>query len=172
METTVTPIMQAMVIVMQSVPIGTNVGLIRILWVMLNGSFLRSRGAVIPALQLSGFSVAEIRRSWAALRYGAWEINELIENWQSYVRSQNKWRERRYERYRVLSIDMTGFWRPRLAGWFGKLFHSMAQKALPAVVLGLMIYKSCVVIPNKAKQRFANNCSRPLQNKRHWMMSS
>lgn len=130
---------QAMAFIVQVVPIGTNVGLIRILWVMVNGSFLQSRGAVLSALHLSGFKIDEIRRSWAALRYGSWEINELLEQWQLYVASQNQWRARRYERYRVLSVDITGFWRPRLQGWLGKHYHNLAQKALPAVVVGVMI---------------------------------
>lgn len=130
---------QAMAVIMQTVPIGTNIGLVRILWVMVNGSFLQSRGAVFSALHLSGFGVEEIRRSWAALRYGSWEVNELLENWQMYVASQNQWRARRYEHYRVLSVDITGFWRPRLQGWLGKHYHHLAQKALPAVVVGVMI---------------------------------
>lgn len=130
---------QAMAVLVQTVPIGTNSGLIRILWVMMNGSFLRSRGAIFTALHMSGFGVAEIRRSWAALRYGNWEVNELLEMWQIYVASQNQWRERRYEHYRVLSVDSTGFWRPRLQGWLGKHYHHLAQKALPAVVVGVMV---------------------------------
>lgn len=130
---------QAMAFIVQTVPIGTNIGLLRIMWVMVNGSFLRSRGAVCSALHLSGFDAAEIRHSWAALRYGAWEINELLESWQMYVASQNQWRVRRYEHYRVLSVDITGFWRPRLQGWLGKHYHHLAQKAVPAVVVGVMI---------------------------------
>lgn len=130
---------QAMVVIMQTVPIGTNMGLIQIMWVMMNGSFLRSRGAVLSALHLSGFGVAEIRRSWAALRYGTWNVNELLENWQVYVASQNQWRARRYEHLQVLSVDITGFWRPRLQGWLGKHYHPVAQRALPAVVVGVMV---------------------------------
>jgi hypothetical protein len=130
---------QAMAFLVQTVPVGTNIGLIRILWVMVNGSFLRSRGAIFSALHLSGFDVQEIRRSWAALRYGNWEVNELLETWQLYVASQNQWRMRRYEHLQVLSVDITGFWRPHLQGWLGKHYHHLAQKALPAVVVGVMV---------------------------------
>lgn len=130
---------QAMAFIMQVVPIGTNVGLLRILWVMVNGSFLSSRGAVFSALQLNGFEAQELRRSWAALRYGVWDVNDLLEQWQLYVKSQNQWRVRRYERYQVLSVDITGFWRPHLQGWLGKHYHNLAQRALPAVVVGVMI---------------------------------
>ena len=34
---------------------------------------------------------------------------------------------------------MTGFWRPHLKGWAGKHFHSLVQKALPAVVFGVIV---------------------------------
>lgn len=139
MLTAVDVTVHAIAFIMQVVPIGTNVGLARILWVMVNGSFLRSRGAVIPALHLNGFSIEEVRRSWAALRYGVWHINDLLESWQFYVEGENQWRPRRYERYRVLSVDVTGFWRPKLKGWLGKHYHNLAQKALPAVVVGVMI---------------------------------
>jgi hypothetical protein len=62
----------------------------------------------------------------------------MIAAWQVYVRSQNEWRENRYAGYRVVSIDLTGFWRPRLQGWVGKHYHSLSGKALPAVVLGVL----------------------------------
>lgn len=39
----------------------------------------------------------------------------------------------------MLSIDITGFWRPRLQGWVGKHFHQLAGRALPAVVMGVMV---------------------------------
>lgn len=130
---------QAMVFIVQTLPVGTNVGLIRMMWVMMNGSFLQSRGAVYSALDLNGFDAQEIRRSWATLRHGSWKANELLETWQVYVASQNQWRARYYEHYRVLSVDITGFWRPHLQGWLGKHYHHLAQKALPAVVVGVMI---------------------------------
>lgn len=130
---------EAITFVVQAVPIGTNLGLLHMLWVMVNGSFLPSRGAVFAALQVSGFDVGEIRRSWAALRYGRWDVNELLEQWQMYVESQNHWRARRYEHYRVLSVDITGFWRPYLKGWLGKHYHRLAEKLFPAVVVGVMI---------------------------------
>lgn len=139
MQIAVEAMIQAMVSVVQGVPVGTNVGLVQMLWVMVNGSFLASRGAVFPALQQGGLRVSEIRRSWAALRYGQWDVNELLERWQVYVASENQWQPRLYAGYRVLSVDITGFWRPKLRGWLGKHYHNLAQKALPAVVLGVLV---------------------------------
>jgi hypothetical protein len=106
---------------------------------MVNGSFLQSRGAVLAALHVSGFEVGEMRRSWAALRYGSWDVNELLEQWQMYVESQNQWRAHRYEHYRVLSVDITGFFRPYLQGWLGRHYHRLLAKVFPAVVVGVMI---------------------------------
>ncbi len=38
-----------------------------------------------------------------------------------------------------MSVDITGFWRPHLQGWLGKHYHNLAQRALPAVVVGVMV---------------------------------
>ena len=86
----------AIAALVQTVPVGTNIALMHLLWVMLNGSFLGSRGAVFTALAGQGFTLQEVRRSWAALRSGKWEINELLDNWQLYVASENQWRVRRH----------------------------------------------------------------------------
>jgi hypothetical protein len=70
-------IIQAIVFVLQVVPVGSNIGLLRVLWAMSNGSFLKSHGALHGALAVSGFSAEEIRQSWAAMSYGAWSIDDL-----------------------------------------------------------------------------------------------
>jgi hypothetical protein len=139
MPIAVASIIQAIVYVVQVVPIGTNIGLVRLMWMMVNGSMLESRGAIHSGLSASGFEPAVIRRSWAALRYGSWTIDELLSTWQLQVASSNQWRAQRYGGYRVKSVDITGFWRPRLAGAVSKHYHALAQKALPAVVFGVMI---------------------------------
>ena len=129
----------AIAFVVQVLPVGTNVGVLRIVWAMINGSFLGSRGAVHSALAANDFTPDEIRRSWSALRYGAWAIDELLAAWQVYVAAGNAWRARRYAGYRVKSIDITAFWRPRLRGKVSQHYHALAQKALPAMVFGVLI---------------------------------
>ena len=131
--------MRALVFVVQMTPIGTNLGLLSMMWAMVNGSFLQSRGAIFSALSLNGFTPEEVRRSWAAMRNGAWKISELIAEWNLYVTSENACQENQYAGLRVVSIDITGFWRPKLQGWLVKHYHSVAGKALPAVVLGVMV---------------------------------
>ncbi len=123
---------------MQVVPVGTNIGLLRMMWAMSNGFFLKSRGAVHGGLVASGFSAEEVRRSWAALSNGAWAIDELITTWGQQVASANQWCARSYEGYRVRSIDFTAFWRPCLSGEVSKHYNHTAQKARPAMVFGVM----------------------------------
>jgi hypothetical protein len=123
MSTAVEVTVQAISAVVQTVPIGTNLALVHILWVMMSGAFLPGRGAFFTAFDAKGFDKQVVRRSWAALRHGAWTSNELLDNWQIYVASENHWRVRRHERYQAVSVDMTGFWRPHLKGWAGKHFH-------------------------------------------------
>ncbi len=119
--------LQALQIIVQSVPVGTNLALLHLMWTILNGSFLGSRGAIFPALQESGFSVEEIRRSWQAMRYGAWCIDDLLQSWRDYVHQQKKWQVHNYEGYQPLAVDLTAFWRLRLKGWMGKYFNGKRQ---------------------------------------------
>jgi hypothetical protein len=43
------------------VPIGTHLGLLHLLWMLLSGRLLQSRGAVIPGLAALGLSDAAVR---------------------------------------------------------------------------------------------------------------
>lgn len=121
MLTAVESTILALAFVVQDTPIGTNVSLLRVMWAMVNGSFLASRGVIHGALLASDFTDEEIRRSWAALRQGSWKIEELLAAWHIHVASSNEWRERRYEGYRIRVVDMTGYWRPRLQGKVTKI---------------------------------------------------
>ena len=46
-------------------PVGTHLGLFGLLWALLSGRFLRSRGAVFPALADGGLPAEAVRRSGA-----------------------------------------------------------------------------------------------------------
>jgi hypothetical protein len=130
---------QALQAIVQGLPIGTNFALLQLMWVMLQGRLLVSRGGIFPALIAGGFSWPVARRCWAAMRYGAWESAELIEAWCKYVTAEGKWQEHEYDGYRGVAVDLTAFWRPRLKGWLGKHFHSVAGRALPAVSFGVVV---------------------------------
>ncbi len=99
--------LQALQIIVQSVPVGTNLALIHLMWSILNGSFLGSRGAIFPALQDTGFSPEEIRRSWQAMLRRVWCIDDLLQSWRNYVQQEGEWQVHEYEGYRPLAVDLT-----------------------------------------------------------------
>lgn len=67
-----------------------------------------------------------------------WQISELMVAWNNYMCQQQQWQPRRHEGYYTLVIDTTPTWRPKLKGLLSKYYNSVAGKALPAVILGLM----------------------------------
>jgi len=122
---------------LQSVPIGTNLGLLYLLWMILSGRLLESRGALIPGLADMGLSDDTVRRSWAALCYGRWQTASLLSEYQQIVLEEGHWQAHRHGGYRVLAIDLVGFFRPRLSECPTKHYLSAAGKALPAIPLGM-----------------------------------
>src|SRR5207249_4496750 len=112
-------------------PIGTNLGLLQVVWMMLSGRLLASRGALMPGLAHSGLRDAAVRRAWAALGQGAWTIAPLLRRWHSLVQQAHLWQPRTYGGYTPLAVDVTGFWRPRLKECPTRHFDATAGKALP-----------------------------------------
>ena len=68
---------QALQAVVQGLPVGTNFALLQLMWVMLQGRLLVSRGAILPALTGSGLSGRAARRCWSGIRYGKWTSGDL-----------------------------------------------------------------------------------------------
>jgi len=121
-----------------TMPVGTNLALLHLLWMMVSGHLLLSRGAVIPALHQMGLSDKAVRRAWQALRRGGWTIGQLIANWEVTVMSAGRWQARYHGGYCALAVDTTAFWRPRLKNCPTKHYNHQAGKSLPAIVLGLI----------------------------------
>jgi hypothetical protein len=138
MPPVIEPTMSALIAIVTDLPIGTNLALLHFLWMLVSGSLLTHRGALFPALQSTGIGKRAVRRAWAAFRGGVWQISELMVEWDKYMR-QRQWQPRRYEGYYAVAIDTTPFWRPKLRGLASKYYHSVAEKALPAVILGLIV---------------------------------
>lgn len=124
--------------VVRTLPVGTNLGLLHLLWMMVSGCLLLSRGAVIPGLHLAGLSDKAVRRGWQALRRGGWFIGQLLVNWEATVTSAGRWQVRYHGGYCALPVDTVGFWRPRLKNCPTKHYDHRAGKALPAIVLGII----------------------------------
>jgi len=119
-------------------PIGTNLGLVHLLWMLVSGRLLQTRGAVIPGLSATGLSEPAVRRAWAALGRGDWTSAGLLTRWRQQVEQAGVWQAHEHEGYRPVAVDVTGFWRPRLQGCATSHYHGPAGKALPAIPVGIV----------------------------------
>jgi len=77
-------------------PIGTNLGLLHLFWMLLRGELLATRGASIPGLSALGLSAAAVHRAWAALGHGAWTSAQLLKWWLTIVRAEGHWQAHTY----------------------------------------------------------------------------
>src|SRR5688572_3430699 len=116
MHPTVYRVATVLCVLVQGVPLGTNLGLVLLLWLLLTGRLLNARGALIPALAALGLSPRLVRRTWATLGQGAWSAEQLLANWTARVQQEGQWQPHVYGGYRPVAADVTGFWRPHLRG--------------------------------------------------------
>jgi hypothetical protein len=105
---------------------------------LVSGALLPNRGAIFPALQAIGLSDSAIRRAWRAFRSGKWHIATLLGWWRDYVHGLPGWTVHRYAGYVPVTVDVTAFWRPTLKTCPSQHYHPAAQRALPAVIVGLV----------------------------------
>ena len=130
--------MNILVALTQDLPIGTNLALLQFMWMLVSGALLPQRGALFPALKASGLTDPAIRRAWAAFRGGAWQTVVVLRLWQAHIQGLPDWQVHRHEGYRAIVVDTTAFWRPALKNCASKHYHPSAQRALPAVVFGIV----------------------------------
>jgi hypothetical protein len=136
--------------ILANVPIGTNLALYQLFLTLLTGRLLNSRGALFPALQDFGLEPAAVRRAEAAVRCGHFQLDNLVDNWHRAVLDEGRMRPHLYEGFRPVACDLVGFFRPQLQEVLGKHYHSQADKALPAVSVGLI-----GAVGSMGSQRFA-----------------
>jgi hypothetical protein len=137
MPSVVYRVIQLLSSLVEPLPIGTNLGLFHLLFMLASGRLLESRGAVIPGLAALGLTPPAVRRAWAALAYGNWETVRLVARWQQQVQAEGRWQPRQYGGYRPVACDLVGFFRPRLQGCPTTHYHPVAGKALPAIPVGI-----------------------------------
>ena len=116
MQETVYRMVEVLCAVVAGTPIGTNLGLVHLLWMLVSGQLLASLGAVLPGLSATGLSEPAVRRAWAALGQGDWTSAGLLAQWQQQVEQGGQWQAHEHEGYRPVAVDVTGFWRPRVQG--------------------------------------------------------
>src|SRR5437588_5501792 len=83
----------------EPLPIGTNLGLFHLLWMVVSGRLLESRGAVIPGLAALGLEPPAVRRAWAALAHGHWEAPRLVTARAQRVQQEGRWQRRHHGAY-------------------------------------------------------------------------
>ena len=130
--------MTILVALTAGLPVGTNLALLHFLWMLVSGALLPQRGALFPALQAIGLSAQATRRAWAAFRRGVWQTAVLLRVWQDHVDRLPGWQVHRHEGYRAITVDVTAFWRPALRNCPSKHYHPVANRALPAVIVGVI----------------------------------
>lgn len=119
-------------------PVGTNRGLLQVLWMLVSGALLVTRGAVIPGLRAIGLTDAEAWRAWAALGRGQWTIDQVLARWRQMVLAAGQWHPRTHGGYVAVAVDVTAVFRPRLQGCPTTHYHAAAGRALPAIPLGVV----------------------------------
>ena len=145
-------------ILIQEVPIGTNLALLHFFWMLISGALLPNRGAIFPALKSIGLSDAATRRAWTAFRKGVWQISALLVFWREYVKGLAGWQERQYEGYLPITVDITAIWRPSLKNCPSKHYHPAAHRALPAVIFGIVGgYLICVYVLELSSEDYINS---------------
>jgi hypothetical protein len=124
--------------ILTNVPVGTNLGLCHLFLTILTGRLLASRGALFPALTDFGLEPQAVRRAEAALCYGHFQTDTLVAHWKHAVVEEGHFRAHQFEKVQPVACDLIGFFRPQLQVTLGKHYHSQADKALPAVSVGIL----------------------------------
>ena len=57
--------------------------------------------------------------------------------WREHVKQIPGWQEHRYEGYLPIPADVTAIWRPALKNCPSKHYHPAANRALPAIIIGI-----------------------------------
>jgi hypothetical protein len=65
--------------------------MLTLLWMLVSGRLLTTRGAVIPGLDACGLSHRAVRRAWAALGQGDWTSQRLLAQWVQLVSCEGHW---------------------------------------------------------------------------------
>lgn len=120
------------------VPIGTNLGLVHLVWMLVCGTLLVSRGAIFPGLSAVGLSEGAVRRAWAALGHGSWTSHRRVKSWVRVVEAEGFWQPHRHGGYHPVAVDVTAFSRPRLPACPTSHYSTPAGKAVPAIPVGII----------------------------------
>ena len=74
-----------------ALPLGTNLGLRHLRWMVTSGRLLALRGALLPGLADCGRAARAVRRAWAALGQGDWTSAQLLGRWATIIAQEGSW---------------------------------------------------------------------------------
>jgi hypothetical protein len=127
-------------------PKGTALGLSDLISAMFSGYFIESGGAVTPAAE--AFLRREIkdekereartRRVAKAVTYGSYNLLELINKLCEIVQAEGNWKPIIAQGYRIKSVDFTAFRRTAVKKLKAKAYVSEANRAVPAIPIGMI----------------------------------
>src|SRR4051794_40228906 len=120
------------------VPMGTNLGLLHLFWMLLCGKLLLSRGAIFPGLSAVGLSDGAVRRAWVALGHGSWTSHRLVKQWARVVEAEGDWQPHLHGGYHPVAVASTGFSRPHLQGCPTSHYRTAAGQAVPTIAVGII----------------------------------
>lgn len=128
------------------VPIGTALGLCDLISAMFSGYFIESGGAVMPAVE--AFLRQEVkdekerearsRRAAKALTYGNYNLIELMDKLLAIIQAEGNWNPTVVQGYRIASVDFTAYRRTAVKKLKTKAYVSDANRAVPAVPIGMI----------------------------------
>ncbi len=127
-------------------PKGTALGLCDLISAMFSGYFIESGGAVTPGVEAflhqkikeEREREARTRRAAKALTYGQYNLQELMDKLQEIVKSEGKWHPITAQGYRIVPVDFTAFRRGAVEILNSKAYFSDANRAVPAVPIGMI----------------------------------
>lgn len=123
----------------ESMPVGTNLGLLHVLWTLVSGRLLAQRGALVPALWASGLTSEAVLRAWRALAHGRWQCAPLVEHLQRRVAQEGRWQPHTHGGFHPVACDLTAFFRPTLRDCQTRHFDADAKRMLAALPFGLAV---------------------------------
>ena len=127
-------------------PEGTALGLCDLISAMFSGYFIESGGAVTPAVE--AFLRQEIkdekereartRRAAKAVTYGRYNLKELMDKLQEIIQAEGNWKPIMAQGYGIVPVDFTIYRRTAVKKLKTKAYVSDANRAVPAVPIGMI----------------------------------
>lgn len=127
-------------------PKGTDAGLSDLISAMFSGYFIESGGAIMPAVEGylrreikdEGERAARSRRAAKAVTYGSYNLLELINRLHEIIQAEGHWQPIMAQGYRIKSVDFTAYRRTAVKKLKAKAYASDANRAVPAVPIGMI----------------------------------